>query len=792
MSDEPPPPPPPPPQQQKQPLPKTSTVTPPAAPKAWAPGAPASANKPTVAEGAKPTTVGAKLPASVAKTETAAKPVTTATKPATAAKRVEVAVAKPAAAAAVTQPATTSAAARVPLFTPRSAAQTPRETPRSASRETPRSAVQTPRSAVKLNASRSAVQLNTSRSAVQLSAAREPRATPSLTSKSTCGVQAWTKGTSAPTPSPRPAARGKSMGAAPALSASQLSNIGGGDKPPLTSEDRELQAAKEHIGAAQKLNAQRRAQLDKVLSTVPSQLPKRSTASLTMPADFALSTARSDPGTPTGPGLKPVAEQVRDFSKTPRRFRTRAPGAPPSPMPARTDPKGFTRSTSFDLSTTARATARGPTTVKSTAQREVDEMASMPKFTAQPLNRRVLESAGDLGVPRVQRPAPTKFEEFHLSQSNLSQSMSRASLGSTASDSDGARKGTTFKARPYNKQLMEGKACGLGQVTPRKATCPKSPGRGLANARAPPAEPPAEEFVAFRARPMPTFSPSLVSPRPQSADAHRPTTSPRPFSLRGAERRAVDEQARARAAAATLVSEGMSEGLEAVAPCTPGSSPCVSRRDPGPNPNPHLQPDPHQVREQRLKEAHEKEVSDRTFHARQMPVGEAWKPEPAAKPATAAAPFHLFSEERGAQHESARSAHLVEAERSEREQREFHARSAEVLKKHAFTAAKSTKPLTEINGFRISSTEQAAKRKAAELDKAAERAAQMRVEREEATLRRREEAAQLKEHRRSLVHKSRSADVLKKEPFKPQLSARRPTQAQSPHWAPTKSRAVRA
>ena len=92
-------------------------------------------------------------------------------------------------------------------------------------------------------------------------------------------------------------------------------------------------------------------------------------------------------------------------------------------------------------------------------------MAAMPKFTAQPLNRRVLESAGDLGVPRVQRPAPTKFEEFNLSQSNLSRSASRASLGSAASDSEGTRKGA-FKARPFNKQLMEGKACGLGQVTP--------------------------------------------------------------------------------------------------------------------------------------------------------------------------------------------------------------------------------------------------------------------------------------------------------------------------------------
>ena len=104
-----------------------------------------------------------------------------------------------------------------------------------------------------------------------------------------------------------------------------------------------------------------------MLATVPSQLPKRSTASLTVPTGFALSSARSDPGTPTGPGLKPVAEQVREFSKTPRRFRSRAPAAPPSPMPAKTDPRKFTRSMSFDLSTSARASARGPSMVESTA-----------------------------------------------------------------------------------------------------------------------------------------------------------------------------------------------------------------------------------------------------------------------------------------------------------------------------------------------------------------------------------------------------------------------------------------
>ena len=67
----------------------------------------------------------------------------------------------------------------------------------------------------------------------------------------------------------------------------------------------------------------------------------------------------------------------------------------------------------------------------------------------------------------------------------------------------------------------------------------------------------------------------------------------------------------------------------------------------------------------------------------------------------------------------------------------------------------------------------------------------MRQERELLAQQRRDEAAQLKKHRQSLVHKSRSADVLKKEPFRPQLSARRPTQAQSPHLR-VSSRAVRA
>ncbi len=38
-----------------------------------------------------------------------------------------------------------------------------------------------------------------------------------------------------------------------------------------------------------------------------------------------------------------------------------------------------------------------------------------PPFKARPLNKRVMESAGDLGVPRIARAAPTVVNEFKFS-----------------------------------------------------------------------------------------------------------------------------------------------------------------------------------------------------------------------------------------------------------------------------------------------------------------------------------------------------------------------------------------
>lgn len=563
------------------------------------------------------------------------------------------------------------------------------------------------------------------------------RSAGSVFTKTTAASQGWTK--SAPEPPPAPASARAVMQRPPVLSSSKRAELRG-SAPVLSSEERELQEAAQQIEKAKATNAQRRAQLDKVLSSAGARVPKRSTQELTMPEEFELMTARSDPGTPQRkkPAAPTLGEQVHNFSKTPKRFRSRAPNAAPSPMPKATDPRSFTRSQSFDLLSATRAR---PTTVKSTAEREAEEMAAMPKFKAQPLNKKVLESAGDLGVPRVQRPAPTQFAEFSLStkaradEKAASAPNSKTSLTSSASEPQ-----LGFKARPFKKHLMEGRAHGLAQVTPRKATTPRSP-RLHTEMRARPAVAPEEEtFAVFKARPMPTYSPQR-SPRPQAAAEPRPITSPKPFSLASENRHAV------------AVEE----------------------------------------RERRLKAAEAQEAAARLVHARPMPVGEAWAPVLGVKPATTPRPFELHSEMRGEIHETARQAALEQQTREEKAQREFHARSADVLKKSSFAPAKSTRPLTEINGFGFAASNDATeKRKKREAEQAAERAQKLREERAAALQKQKDDALELQKLRASLVHKARPATVLKKEPFKPSLGASRTTQAKSPAFQPPRTRAVRA
>ena len=76
------------------------------------------------------------------------------------------------------------------------------------------------------------------------------------------------------------------------------------------------------------------------------------------------------------------------------------------------------------------------------------------------MSRAVLESSGDLGVPRVARAAPTQPREFMLSASRtpIKDDDASSDAGSTASAP------ARFKARPYNRALMEHGSHGVAQV----------------------------------------------------------------------------------------------------------------------------------------------------------------------------------------------------------------------------------------------------------------------------------------------------------------------------------------
>ena len=437
---------------------------------------------------------------------------------------------------------------------------------------------------------------------------------PSVATKTTKASQAWVApaAPAAPVDAPPPvgsappaAKPAPTKPVAPTLSTASVARAG--TKPATTEEMQLLKAARE-LAADKTKRDQLSARLDKVLADTGSKLPKRSTEQLTVPKEFnlhasarAASNSRENSTTSEEASPhKPVAEAVKDFTKTPKRFRSKGVTEQPSPPSA---PRSLTLTSarSFTLLSDQRAGTRPAT--KSTAEREEEFMQSMKAFKARPVSQKVMNSVGDLGVPRVKRAEPTLPVEFNLSEARLKRFGGRAK--STRDDDAASDAGSTqseptysFKARPLNRKIMEGAASGLKQATPRKTTRPVSPKLSTTARMRPevPAEP-EPTFAAFKARPMPDHSASPVrSPRKVVA---RPVTSPKPFSLTSVARHELYEEGRERA----------------------------------------------------LEESRQAEQASRNFKARPMPVSEAWKPAVEPKHTTAE-PFELKGESRSEVHKA--------------------------------------------------------------------------------------------------------------------------------------------
>lgn len=477
-----------------------------------------------------------------------------------------------------------------------------------------------------------------------------------------------------------------------------------------TTDERQIAAALEKLKRDKEAREKAAAQLPKAFADGGPPMPVRSGKQLTMPEPFKLHASNKSLEVVVDAEQKPMMEKVKEFTKTPQRFRSKPADATPEvPTPA-----SLTQTVPVAPTLMSELRAASKPKPKSSAEIEEELLKSIPAFKARPVDRRVLESAGDLGVKRVEPRKTTEFAVFNLATTNLPSSQRRRSA--TKDDDERSDAGSTqsapaypgFKAKPVNKKLLAGKAAGLAIVTPRKITKPISPklNTSLRAREAPAAVEPT--FEAFKARPMPDHS--KASPAKQVAT--RPVTMPKPFELESVAR--------------------------------------------------------HEMAEQTQKHRHEEqakaEAAARVFKARKMlVVPEAWKPTVESKH-TAPAPFSLTTDARHEVASSAFEAKRQEEERQAAKDREFKATKPTVLSVPPFEPHKSTKPLTSLSAAKFQRTENRfERRKEFEAQLAARRAqkeAEVAVTAQQKAV---EEAAALVELKKALVHKARP--VMKGAPF---------------------------
>ena len=328
-------------------------------------------------------TPGSTAPASVKSTPVSAAPKSVKATPVSAAP-------------APVKPTPVSAAPKSVKATPVSAAPAPvKPTPVSAApksvKATPVSAAPAPFKPTPVSAAPAPVK------PTPVSAASAPKP-PSVAAKTTKASEARAAPTepAAPPAAAPPKVTTLAKATAPTLSTSLRL---GATKPALSTEELQMQAAARGIRASKQQRDKMLQQLDQVLAGSGTKaLPARSTAPLTVPVAFEFSAAegsRSAPASPRHgaspasagrPGASPshnksLAEQVHDFTKTPKRFRGRAPNEVTTPLSAsRSAPRlGTTSARAPELASEARAATR-VTSTKSRDEMDDELMNSFPAF----------------------------------------------------------------------------------------------------------------------------------------------------------------------------------------------------------------------------------------------------------------------------------------------------------------------------------------------------------------------------------------------------------------------------
>ena len=498
---------------------------------------------------------------------------------------------------------------------------------------------------------------------------------------------------------------------------------------------REAQEALENIKKRRKMGAAR-------MGAASSSGPALSTKTLTVPqAPNLRSESRSrlrasdlDSSALSAAGDLPFAESMQ-------RMQQHGGGRSKTPVRALNDgPQTLTEPKTPNFSSFRRAA--GASKVESFEEREAREMAEAQRnrFKAKGVNRSVLDSCGDLGVPKVARKALTQAVSPKLRSSARGERMrshSADSLGCLSSSSltslDSSR--ASFKARraPESTRTRPSTAAAPQE---RKLTIPVSPNlRSASRSRLSlSANSSTEEDLSkpFKALPVPDFVSRKFVPRAHAGKL----TEPAPFKLTTDDRQAAREaEAKLRRAASESRAQDMKNAKAQRAKAAPARSSAV----PGERAQaykPRLtEPKPFALQSEAKHEVHRAQWTARveheleqeaskfsSFKARRVPVAvqdsdKVFTPRRSSKPLTEVRDVQLNVDRRVQQHQeisakrAARERQLeseklaAEARRKEEEEREVRSLRKSMLFKAKRVPATnytggpqvvhSSKPLTE-------------------------------------------------------------------------------------------------
>jgi hypothetical protein len=351
------------------------------------------------------------------------------------------------------------------------------------------------------------------------------------------------------------------------------------------------------------------------------------------------------------------------------------------------------------------------------------DVASVPEdkqthaFKAHPLNRKILESSGDLGVMRVVKRPLTQPMSPKLRVASLASRRPTPAEIREREEREAAQK-RIFKAMPVNGALPPESPKTSRVLAPKPLTVAESPKlhtkqRSVVHTLAPkqtPSKMSSSTTSSFKIR---TAAPGATPKRSsQHTSSHHPKdgpilepfvprqlTIPQPFALATDERSAVDQQRRM----------------------------------------------------EQLEKEKRQEAERRQFKARAVPMAEPFRPYLELK-ITEPQPFALRSEVLHDVSVQQQKQKLAEEEEERRARMEFKARPLPQAK--PMEIKRSQKPLTEISDFVLNSDSRSLEREAFERQKQAKEKAAMDLETRRQALEAERQKQDIKRLRQTLVHKA--------------------------------------